>query len=315
MHPRCRCAIMYRELKEQPKPKPNKTPENQLLNPSGNERDEAVSAPKYPKGFIPAKTIKEANTFAVNVLKISQAEYKGCALEVANEWNYGLFETFKRFPEIRKKFGFVGEAYERNALCENALTDYFYTILEVNFPKFDREYLKQQAQKHASRVIIDEMKIERNTCTQSMTSKHPVKRLFVGVTINRETGRNYRQFLEMLKQGVKIKRHPVGCDTVKSVLDHEVGHQLDDLLGLRYMPEVQRIFDELVVIKNGVEDFSRITEGLSRYAWDNDNKNRYAEFIAEAWAKYCNNPSPREIAQKLGAIVEREYAKKYPRGD
>ena len=90
-----------------------------------------------------------------------------------------------------------------------------------------------------------------------------------------------------------------------------MGHQLDDLLGLRHMPEVQKLFDELVTIKDGVEDFSRITEELSSYAWNNDNTDRYAEFIAEAWAEYCNNPSPRKVAQKLGSIIEREYAKKY----
>ena len=251
----------------------------------------------------------------MNVLKVPRAEYKGCALEVANEWNYGLFNTFKRFPELRKNFGFIGEAHERNASCETVLINYFYEILEANLSECDKNFLRQQAQKRASRVIIDEMKISPDTCAQSLTSKHPVKKLFAGVTINREIGRSYQQFLEMQRYAVEIKRHPVGCDTIKSALDHEIGHQLDVLLGLRYMPEVQKLFDELVIVKDGVEDFSRITEELSSYAWDNDNENRYAEFIAEAWAEYCNNPSPRKIARKLGAIVEREYARKYPQGD
>ena len=77
------------------------------------------------------------------------------------------------------------------------------------------------------------------------------------------------------------------------------------------MPEIQALFESRVEIINGVEDYSRITEELSRYAWQNDNPNRYAEFIAEAWAEYCNNPSPREIAQSVGEIVEREYAKRF----
>ena len=66
-------------------PKPNKLPEDQRLSLNDNSRQENVPAPMYLKSFTPAKTIKEANAFATNVLEIAQAEYKGCAVEVANE--------------------------------------------------------------------------------------------------------------------------------------------------------------------------------------------------------------------------------------
>lgn len=51
-----------------------------------------------------------------------------------------------------------------------------------------------------------------------------------------------------------------------------------------------------------------ITNELSQYAWDNDSKKRYAEFIAEGWAEYCNNPKPRKVAKEIGQTVERRYA-------
>jgi len=62
-------------------------------------------------------------------------------------------------------------------------------------------------------------------------------------------------------------------------------------------------------------------ENLSLYAYRNElttnsialqkNPNSlYAEFIAEAWAEYCNNPSPRPIALEIGKIIENEYIKK-----
>lgn len=81
------------------------------------------------------------------------------------------------------------------------------------------------------------------------------------------------------------------------------------------MGTVQALFEKRVVTSKGIADFSKITEALSEYAWNNDNPNRYVEFIAEAWSEYCNNPRPRTIAQKIGEIVEREYSKKFQRGD
>jgi hypothetical protein len=54
-------------------------------------------------------------------------------------------------------------------------------------------------------------------------------------------------------------------------------------------------------------DNETITNELSQYAWDNRNKKRYAEFIAEGWAEYCNNPKPRKVAKEIGQTVERRY--------
>ena len=263
--------------------------------------------------FPEAKTIAAANEFATKTLGIARAEYKGCAIEAANEWNRALLETFTRFPELKKNFNFVGEAHERNALCEMELGNYFHRILKAQLPERAESLLRRCAETKASQVILTELKISRDTCAQSLTSNHPIKRKFAGVTMNRDIGNSYEKFLEAQRYNEQIKFHPVGCGTVRSVLDHEVGHQLDELLNLRDLPEVQALFDSRVTLRNGAEDFSQIAEDLSRYAWSNDNPNRYSEFIAEGWAEYCNNPSPREMARKLGEIIRREYTKKFAR--
>lgn len=39
--------------------------------------------------------------------------------------------------------------------------------------------------------------------------------------------KNYEEVTESLKIQVNEKWHPVGCDTVKAVFDHEFEHQLD----------------------------------------------------------------------------------------
>ena len=105
--------------------------------------------------------------------------------------------------------------------------------------------------------------------------------------------------LRNLKSDVERKFHPIGCDSVKAVLDHEIGHQLDKMLNLSNLDSIKNIFN--------TKTFKEITNELSTYSWKNDNPNKYGEFIAEAWSEYCNNPNPRPIAKEVGEIIEREY--------
>ena len=88
------------------------------------------------------------------------------------------------------------------------------------------------------------------------------------------------------------KFHPAGCDTIRSVLDHEIGHQLDNLLGIGNLQDIQDLYTSRTL--------RELTDDLSEYAWNNKNKNKFSEMIAEGWAEYCNNPNPREIAKKIG---------------
>ena len=90
----------------------------------------------------------------------------------------------------------------------------------------------------------------------------------------------------------------------RSVLDHEIGHQLDDMLGISKMPEVQNLITSLTN--------EQITANLSRNSWKNGNSNPHREFVAEAWAEYCNNPTPRPIAKTIGQLIESEYKKRFP---
>jgi len=47
-------------------------------------------------------------------------------------------------------------------------------------------------------------------------------------------------------------------------------------------------------------------QDLSQYAAKN-----IAEFIAESWAEYVNNPTPRPLAKQVGDIMNAEYQKKF----
>ena len=264
--------------------------------------------------FSPAKNIEEANIFAQKNLGVPNASYKGIHIDVANEWNRGLLETFTKFPELKKNFSFVGEMSELKDVFEKALIPY----LKNEYAKKNSGAVlsEENAKKIVARVMSQpnikiQFKVPRDVIASSRYNSDGVWKSINGVTINKYYG-DSPDFIKIIsEQSVANKFHPQGCTTIRSHLDHEIGHQLDKLLGLRDMPEVQKIFESRVIISKGVEDFSKITNELSEYAWNHNNSNRYAEFIAEAWAEYCNNPEPREMARKIGEIIEREYTKKF----
>jgi hypothetical protein len=107
--------------------------------------------------------------------------------------------------------------------------------------------------------------------------------------------------------------HPVGCNTPKSVLDHEFGHsvyfelELDKPFANAKDSPLGKLRDFLVVEYSGGSKES-IRKNLSLYAATN-----MSEFFAEAFAEYQNNPEPRRIAKTVGEYLE-EYKKELADG-
>jgi hypothetical protein len=136
---------------------------------------------------------------------------------------------------------------------------------------------------------------------ESYSNPLPSSRAIHGITVNREHGRNAASWVKDREYNVSIKFSPVGCDSIKSIIDHEFGHQLDNLLKISKDPAIIDMY------KGFTND--ELTNGLSRYSWNNDNPDKIREFVAEGWAEYCNNPleTVRPIARKIGEIIERLY--------
>jgi hypothetical protein len=243
-----------------------------------------------PAGFVPAKTIKEADEYARNAFDV-QASYKGVDLEVANEWNKWLTVAFERFPELRNQFGFVGEAHERNKLYKEAAAAYFQS-----------EYAGRFSEGGIKRQINKEMRkqaISPKEAAISWSSKYDWDKPFRGVTINRDRAKTHKALIEDLEYALEKKSIPEGCATVRYLLDHEVGHQLENMLDIGEQPNIQQLFDSRTE--------AQLTDDLSSYVWDNNNRNRYSEMIAEGWAEYLNNPNPRPMAMEIGKTIERLY--------
>lgn len=90
---------------------------------------------------------------------------------------------------------------------------------------------------------------------------------------------------------------PEKCNTLKSIIDHEMGH------AIHHQRITQKAIKELEAYRNSLSD-KEVKDGLSKYALSpNIKEHRIHEFIAEGWAEYTNNPSPRPIAKKIGEII------------
>ncbi len=248
--------------------------------------------------FTPAKTIQEANEYATQTLGIPRADYTGLHINVANEWNRGLADYFNRFPELKQQFGFVGEAHARNKAFKPVASQYFLDKLRALNPEIGDNTLKAHLESRM-RQVMRKLNVNSNAYALSWSPKEEPYRWFAGVTFNSANGKDIDKLLRSLTADVASKFHPVGCNTVKYVLDHEIGHQLDEMLKISNLFNVQKLFD--------ARTRDQITDDLSKYAWKNSNRRKYGEFVAEAWAEYCNNPNPRSIAQEVGKTVEKEY--------
>lgn len=252
--------------------------------------------------FKPAVSVVDAEEYALNTLGIKRVSYKGVDVATANAWNEGLTESFDRFPELKNNFVFVGEAHERNKILKPIYRQDYLDKLIKNNPSHTLPQLEQYADKEAKR-FMRKLQIGKSTYAQSWSPKNAPLSDFRGVVVNGDWGKKSDRFIKSLEDDVKTKYHPVGCDTIRSVLDHEIGHQLDNLLGISKLPDVQKIYNS----RSNIE----ITDDISKYSWNNKNQNKYSEMVAEAWAEYCNNPTPREIAKKIGEMVEDTYKNKF----
>lgn len=112
-----------------------------------------------------------------------------------------------------------------------------------------------------------------------------------GISINAKFGSDPIAFKQALKINVATTFHPLGCDTIKSVVDHELGHELDKLLNLRHDPIIKNIYTTSMM-------GGKMEQELSGYA-----KKSIAEFIAEAWAEFQNNTNTRAVAKAIGERI------------
>lgn len=295
MHPRCRSTtipiIDYESLVKQGREEiGEKDTENNDKEELTNTENRSINE------FKEASSIKEANEFAEKLGL--RADYTGIDIRCANEWNKGLYDMKEKFPEVVENIKFVGSTQIRNKLILQEIEN---DLRKAGFSKEaiidSLEYAKREY-----KIIINENAMAVSLFIDK-DNKDPINMIrakYQGITMNSLHFKNYEEITESLKVQVNGKWHPVGCDTVKAVFDHEFGHQLDSFLGIRNKKEMIEILEE-----NKKENGKFLSEYSIFNKLDEIN---IKETIAEGWSEYLNNSNPRELSQKVGKLIEREYS-------
>ena len=294
MHPRCRSTtkpiIDYESLIKQGREEiGEKDTENNDKEELTNTENRSINE------FKEASSIKEANEFAEKLGL--RADYTGIDIRCANEWNKGLYDMKEKFPEVVENIKFIGSTQIRNKLILQEIEN------DLRKAGFSKEAITDSLEyaKREYKIIIN-----KNAMAVSLfidkDNKDPVNIIrakYQGITMNSLHFKNYEEVTESLKMQVNGKWHPVGCNTVKAVFDHEFGHQLDSFLGIRNKKEMIEILEENKKEKG---------KFLSEYSIFNKlDEINIKETIAEGWSEYCNNSNPRELSQRVGKLIEREY--------
>lgn len=245
-----------------------------------------------------ATTIAEAEEIAKSC-GIQVVSYKGMDIKVANEMNKSLVEAVNYCPKLKDRVNFYGITQERNRMIRPELTRYYYEVYEKR--GYSGLRLDDMVSRTVSRTIG---RVPSNNwgyafsgeCSPTASQKFKdIWSKYSGIGINEKYAKNVKAFIDGLEYGVKVKYHPVGCDTIRSVLDHELGHQLDYAYDLRKDTDINDLWTKFRKLK-----LDERKDVLSEYANTN-----IAEFIAEGYSEYVNNPEPREYAKAIGEIIEK----------
>jgi len=109
--------------------------------------------------------------------------------------------------------------------------------------------------------------------------------------VSQKYGSKYDDLIESLARDVRLGWHPVGCDTPRSVVDHEIGHIIrKKLFDSAADSELNRLYRIYVGADAAPSRYARVSA---------------SEFLAEAWAEFLNSSDPGEAARAIGELIER----------
>lgn len=230
--------------------------------------------------YVPAQSMQEAEQWLLQH-GVKTIDIKSMDLQVVNDLNRSLNFHYQLDSDLSKFTSYVGNMKKQ--------------IDESN--SFDLEQLLNRELKKGKKKEIAEKIAKKNldpTQYKEDVYTHYVYRgvddKYTGVGVNRLYGVDYDEFANYLKHDVQLGYHPIGVDNPKAIFDHELGHTLDVKYKLSNDPAIKAVLK-----KYSKEE---IKVGLSEYASKSEH-----EFIAEAWAEFLNNPSPRQISKEIGELI------------
>lgn len=262
--------------------------------------------------FKPATTIGEAEKFAIDVLGMKYVNFKKLDIGVVNDMNRGLFNTKKLMPELPTtgigNAQLINKAIKEEVLTAIKSSDRYKSIVE----KFGAEHAERFAVKFAGNHVS---KVSSGVVAWSMPKNDitilgiPVKlSKYNGVYVNEQYGKSKLAVDAMVIKNQNSKWFSQGSPDFSHIMNHELGHEIDNMLGIRDNKDFLEIF-----YREHKAGTNILAERLSMYgATAGKNKlHKRHEMIAECWAEFTTSNTPRPLAKEVGELMMKLYFEKH----
>lgn len=229
---------------------------------------------------------------------VKHADFTGFDVKVAETFRDSLREARERFPGL--DIPYVGSLSGQRLNLETAFTSSYEQELYRQFGNaYTAEEYRMVAGEYAKEVLntlgFDETDGVYAWSSRFSESFGPGIRQFDGIAVNDVFAGDFEKFTESKRRDEMTGWSPEGCNSAKSVLDHELGHEIDKLIGASQDPVLCRMYEDMM--KNGGG-----REVLSAYG-----EKSVAEFIAEGYSEFVNSPDPRPMSKAIMQRLEELY--------
>lgn len=243
----------------------------------------------------------------INDLGASVVDLSGFDSRVAHDMANALIDAKRDFPELN--ISYFGSCQAQLDAMRADLTSYyakelvqyrqpgwndqqFEMFVEANVDKFFSDY----------KFYVEPGDFAWSLSTNGIDPSNTMLAKYNGVAINLDYASDYDEFQSSKYYDVAAKYKPEGCDNSRATMDHELGHEIDRMLEASSDRVIQKLYWKMKRKDNA-------EEVLSGYA-----NTSIAEFIAEGYSEYRNNPHPREYAETIYNRLIYLNNKKYSSG-
>lgn len=276
---------------------------------------------KFNKGltvekFVPAKSIKEAELYAKEVVGVKYANFKGIDLKIANDINKSVFNIKQVMPDIRTNG--IGSAQAANRELKAKVvevykkSDWYKTLVD--------KYGQQTADRQATRFANDKAsKVGSGTIAWSQTKstiRIPGAEVidvseYTGVFVSDKYGKSKDLMDAMIKKNRDSGWFTKSAEDFGYIMSHEIGHEIDKTLNFVNNPSFKAIYKREHDL--GIKS---VSERLSTYGATAGGKasHKPMEMIAEAWAEFMTSKEPRSLAKEIGELMLKTYYEDFVQG-
>ena len=245
-----------------------------------NRRRVATAVPRF-------KSNQEAADWIVAQGYAEECFFKKFDTRMCQDIADSLHDNMQRVPALKGRITRIGNNRELNAKLrkekraefEKQAEKYYgtgnprYQNDPARYDKYKEDYIKRKMRRTGYRMGANGWAIA------------------VGdqFYVSQKWGSHYEDFQASSRRCVKNGWHPPGTEPIRSIIDHELGHNIDTMLSI----------SKDHIVRGVIQDAYKTKSVPSRYAREN-----YKEFVAESWAEYLNSPSPRPVATAIGRQIE-----------